>query len=610
MPSPTKRKRKPPSRSRVARHLDRYNAKRNLPASGEPEAGRAPASAGAVRRFVIQKHDATRLHFDFRLEMEGVFRSWAVPKGLPTKAGDRSLAVEVEDHPLEYGGFEGVIPTGNYGAGTVMLWDRGHYTVSGVSPETAYRQGKIHLALAGEKSVGEWTLVRLPSRGEAKTNWLLIKNKAPEHEAAITGAQRDLSVLSGRSLEQIASGEPAAAKRAARSKPPPSRKLATSGSEAQRARRRGGGTPPMSVREARGVGASPSGRKAREQDERAPEEHLAPAKFIPPMKALSVDEVPAGKWRLEIKLDGYRAIAVINRGEIELWSRNHKPLTDDYPEVVEALRKIPCTNAVIDGEIVALDGEGRSRFQLLQNRGESRPPIVYYVFDLLHHDGRSLVDTPLEERQIALEVLVGKGSPALHFSPVFEIEPAKLLQQVRARQLEGIIAKKPGSSYEPDRRSGTWLKCKVHGEQEFVIGGFTPPKNSRAHFGAILVGYYEDGKLQYAGKVGSGFNTAKLTSLHREFMKRRTERCPFENLPTPRRSRFGGGITPGMMKQVTWVKPELVAQVQFTEWTEDGSLRHPVFLGLRDDKKAKDVVREGFRSGSAEKSDRIRGAKT
>jgi bifunctional non-homologous end joining protein LigD len=247
---------------------------------------------------------------------------------------------------------------------------------------------------------------------------------------------------------------------------------------------------------------------------------------------------------------------------------------------------------VIDGEIVALDGEGRSRFQLLQNRGEARPPIVYYVFDLLHHDGRSLLQTPIEERQIALEVLVGKGSRALRFSPVFEMEPKRLLAQVRARQLEGIIAKAPGSMYEPDRRSGTWLKCKVHGEQELVIGGFTPPKNSRPYFGALLVGYYENGELKYAGKVGSGFNHDRLRDLHREFMKRRINECPFVNLPSAKRSRFGGGVTRSMMREVTWVRPELVAQVQFTEWTGDGSLRHPVFLGLRDDKDAKDVRRE------------------
>jgi len=580
MPTRSKSAAKRPAKRSTPR-LARYNAKRDLKASGEPGGGSVGGATGAVRRFVIQKHDATRLHYDFRLEMDGVFRSWAVPKGLPLTPGARNLAVEVEDHPLEYGNFEGVIPSGNYGAGTVMLWDRGHYTVSGVSAEQAYREGKIHLALAGEKSVGEWTLVRLPRRGESKTNWLLIKNNAPEHDAAVTGAARDLSVLSHRSLEQIAAGEPAAAaKRASRSKAP---------SAAQdRTEKRAAKSP--AGRKSRATRGEPPARRS--PPRASAREHLEPARYITPMKALSVETVPKGKWRLEIKLDGYRAVAVINQGEIELWSRNHKSLAADYPEVVEALRKIPCTNAVIDGEIVALDAEGRSRFQLLQNRGESRPPIVYYVFDLLHHDGRSLLRTPIEERQIALEVLVGKGSSALRFSPVFDLEPEKLLAQVRAKQLEGIIAKQPGSFYEPDRRSGTWLKCKVHGEQEFVIGGFTPPKNSRPHFGALLVGYYEDGRLRYAGKVGSGFNTERLASLHREFMKRRIAECPFSDLPSPKRSRFGGGMTRGMMREVTWVKPELVAQVQFTEWTDEGSLRHPVFLGLRDDKPAKQVVRE------------------
>jgi len=412
--------------------------------------------------------------------------------------------------------------------------------------------------------------VRLRRRSHDKaTNWLLIKNKAPEHKAPLSSAVRDLSVLSGRSLEQIASDEPAAAtKRAARSRPPPKKaSVAARGSRS------------LPRKSARGA--------------RAPRESLSPAVYIPPMKALSVDAIPTGRWRLEIKLDGYRAIAVINQGKIELWSRNHKPLTADYPEVVSALKKVPCTNAVIDGEIVALDGQGRSRFQLLQNRDASdRPHIVYYVFDLLHHDGRSLLETPIEERQMALGVLVGKGSDALRVSPVFEVPPETLLEQVREKQFEGIIAKAAGSLYEPDRRSGTWLKCKVHGEQEFVIGGFTPPKNSRQHFGAILIGYYNRGNLMYAGKVGSGFNTARLKELHREFMKRRIDACPFANLPSPRRSRFGGGMTASMMKEVTWIKPELVAQVRFTEWTEDDSLRHPVFLGLREDKSAKEVVKE------------------
>ena len=314
------------------------------------------------------------------------------------------------------------------------------------------------------------------------------------------------------------------------------------------------------------------------------------------MKALSVDAVPEGRWRLEVKLDGYRAVAVLNDGEVELWSRNHKSLTADYPEIVAALeRQVRCANAVIDGEIVALDAAGRSRFQLLQGRNlnDDRPTIVYYVFDLLHYDGQSLVTKPIEERQAALEALVGKKSGVVRISPVFEMKPVELLEAVRAKGLEGIIAKLPGSPYEPDRRSGSWLKCKVHGEQEFVIGGFTPPKSSRPHFGAILVGYYQGSELMYAGKVGTGFNRAQLKSLHDQFRRRAVKSCPFANLPMTRRSRFGSGMTAGVMRHVTWLKPELVAQVRFTEWTDDGMLRHPVFLGLRNDKSAKEVVREG-----------------
>jgi bifunctional non-homologous end joining protein LigD len=423
-----------------------------------------------------------------------------------------------------------------------MLWDRGNYTVSGVSPEQAYRQGKLHLALSGEKCVGEWTLVRMrPRPGEKHTNWLLIKNNAPVHPAPLTGEARNQSVLSGRSLDEIAGGKSAR-----------SRKTTTTPRQKK--------APPSRARRPRAA----AGERAR---------------FIAPMKALSVDAVPHGKWRLEIKLDGYRAVAVINGGEVELWSRNHKPLTSDYPEIVAALKKIRCANAVIDGEIVALDPQGRSRFQLLQNRGSrSRPTIVYYVFDLMHHDGRSLLDTPIEERQIALEVLVGKRSAVLRYSPVFDVDPAKLLAAAREKELEGIIAKAAGSAYEPDRRSGAWLKCKVFGEQEFVIGGFTPPRNTRPHFGAILVGYYDGRKLRYAGKVGSGFDHASLEKLHREFAKRRAATAPF--------------VDPPREKGVTWIRPELIGQVRFAEWTEEGLLRQPVFLGLRRDKSPKAVVRE------------------
>jgi bifunctional non-homologous end joining protein LigD len=331
---------------------------------------------------------------------------------------------------------------------------------------------------------------------------------------------------------------------------------------------------------------------------KTPRSRRAPARraqYIEPMKALGVEEVPAGRWKLELKYDGFRAVAVLNGGDVELWSRNHRPLGPHYPEVVEALGRLPIASAVLDGELVALDESGLSRFQLLQGSGLSsdRAHLVYYVFDLMEHEGVSLVGEPLETRQALLAKVLGKSAKgAIRRSPVFDLAPEDLLAEVQKRGGEGIIAKAPGSLYESGRRSGAWLKCKVNSEQEFVIGGFTPPQRSRPHFGAILVGYYDRGELRYAGKVGSGFNRKLLASLHAEFRRRRIPESPFVDLPLKRRSRYGQGMTAAVMKQVTWVKPELVAQVRFTEWTNEGSLRHPVFLGLRHDKRASEVVRE------------------
>lgn len=319
-----------------------------------------------------------------------------------------------------------------------------------------------------------------------------------------------------------------------------------------------------------------------------------PAGFVEPMKALAVTTLPEGTWRTEIKFDGYRALAIVRGEKIELWSRNEKPLTADYPEVVEALRAVRCESAVLDGEIVALDAEGRSRFQLLQQRSMTgaRPPIHFYVFDLIQLNGESWINSPIEERRSALEKLLGRKKDVLRLSPVFETEPAVVLEEARRQGLEGIVMKEAGSRYEPGRRSGAWLKHRLSNEQEFVIGGYTPPRGGRSYFGAILVGYYDAaGKLQYAGKVGAGFNGEWLATLFREFQKRRVEEPPFVNLPRGR-SRWGVGMTAAVMRTVGWVRPELVCQIKFSEWTEDGSLRQPVFLGLRRDKPAKDVVRE------------------
>lgn len=528
--------------------LRAYNAKRNLRASGEP-GGDGNVGSSAEPRFVIQKHDATRLHYDLRLEMEGVYRSWAVPKGLPAKPGEKVLAVEVEDHPLDYGTFEGTIPSGNYGAGTVMLWDRGHYSVEGASPEAAYRSGKIHFTLAGEKCHGAWTLVRMRRSRDDKPNWLVIKNTDPRDGSPFRAKALDRSVKTGRSMEQIAGGRAA-----------PKEKKSAPVKKPSRARARAA------------VAESKSGRAV-----------SSPPHYIEPMKALGVPAIEGEDWQLEIKYDGFRAIAIVADGQVELWSRNEKPLTGAFPEVADGLSQLPCRNAMLDGEIVAVDAEGRPSFQLLQGigSGASRPPILYYVFDLLHWNGRSYLEEPIETRREALEEFLKRTPDCVRVSPVFDQPPDVLLEEVRRRGLEGIVAKRRGSVYEPGARSGAWVKHRVVQGQEFVIGGYTPPKGGRQHFGALLVGYFDGRELRYAGKVGAGFNSELLASLHAKFRRLESAKTPFVDAP-----RSAGA------REATWLKPQLVAQVKFSEWTRDGLLRQPVFLGLRDDKAAREVVRE------------------
>jgi bifunctional non-homologous end joining protein LigD len=335
----------------------------------------------------------------------------------------------------------------------------------------------------------------------------------------------------------------------------------------------------------------PHGKKTRQ----VPGDRRAKAEFIEPMKALGTTEPPPEAWHCEVKFDGYRAVAVLDGGHVTLWSRAHKPLGPDYPEVVEALRKIKCRDAVLDGEVVALDSAGRSRFQLLQGRdlpGSRRPTIVYFVFDLLHLNGRRLTGMTIEKRKNLLAALLKSPAHPLQLATSIDAKPGELLVAACRQGLEGVVAKRPGSIYESGRRSGAWIKCKCVAEQEFVIGGFTGPKNSRQYFGAVLVGHFQRGKLIYAGKVGSGFDYVGLKSLHATFMKRARKSCPFSNLPMARKNRFGTGMSAGDMKKVTWIKPDLVAQIRFAEWTDDGLLRQPVFLGLRKDKRATDVHRE------------------
>lgn len=542
--------------------LTEYRRKRDFKETTEPAGG----SKRLVRRkaqlsFVVQKHAARQLHYDFRLEMEGVLKSWAVPKGLPLRQGERHLAVHVEDHPLEYAGFEGTIAPGNYGAGTVMVWDRGTYSVHGTSPAEALSQGKLHLTLAGTKLKGDWTLVRIKNpRDDRGEQWLLLKTGGDA--TPIPSRAQDKSVVSKRTMDQIArdndaqweSGRPAA-------KP-------------QRVRPRAPAAP------------------TRKHDPALDDQPREKPRFVEPMKALLTGELPKGRqWVYEIKFDGFRALAVKSKGKVSLVSRNGKDMTRRYPEVAQALEQFPSDSAVLDGEVVAVDAQGRSSFQLLQSYlapGNSKPPLLYYVFDILNLDGRSLVGLPLTERKEILERLLHGLPDTVRFSAAIEAESSRLLNEMKRRGLEGVIAKRKDSRYEPGRRSGAWAKFKWSNEQEFVIGGFTPPKGNRRYFGAILAGYYEREKLLFASKVGAGFSTTQLRSLHGRFQKLRRSDCPFANLP----ERIPGGLTAAAMRKCTWLKPELVCQVRFTEWTRDNHLRHPLFLGLREDKTAREVVKE------------------
>ncbi|HEX2750235.1 MAG TPA: non-homologous end-joining DNA ligase, partial [Verrucomicrobiales bacterium] len=317
-------------------------------------------------------------------------------------------------------------------------------------------------------------------------------------------------------------------------------------------------------------------------------------RFVEPMKAKLASHPPPGKWLYEIKFDGWRALALKSGTTAQLFSRNHKELSAKFPEIVDALGNLPGKDAILDGEIVAVDGTGRSSFQLLQayDIGTERPPLLYYVFDLLQFDGHDLTTLPLMERKAALEKLLRKQTGIIRYSASLGHDGTELMEKARQLNIEGLIGKRPDSLYEAGSRSGAWIKLKIHQEQEFVIGGYTDPGGSRQSFGSIIVGYYAGKNLMAAGKVGTGFDRALLGSLQARFEKAASRDCPFANLPAGERGKWGQGITAADMKRCHWLKPRLVCQVKFSEWTRDGRLRQPVFLGLRPDKKAAEVIRE------------------
>ena len=571
--------------------LEEYKRKRDFKKTAEPTGKPLPQKVKGASRFVIQKHAARRLHYDLRLEMDGVLKSWALPKGLPWKRGEKHLAVEVEDHPIQYGNFEGVIPEGQYGGGTVMVWDRGNYHVYGEQPVKSLRDGKLHLVLDGEKAKGEWTLVRIRGRDDAKNQWLILKTggdaKPPSKKL------EEQSVKTARTMKQIAEARDAEweSNRDEKDASATSRfKARVRESIKKKANGEIVGQPRRLSAEKQG---NRSGRPTVASLRDLP---AAKARFIEPMKAKLVEKPPAaGDWIYELKFDGIRLIAVKSDKKVSLLSRNQNDLSERFPEVAHAIQNLPAGECVIDGEVVVLDEEGRSSFQLLQAREMEgrKSPGYFYAFDLLQLDGKSLIGLPLEARKGVLEKLCANAGDPTRYSGAIGGDAKRLLEEVTRRGLEGIVGKQRNSVYEPGRRSGAWIKLKCVNEQEFVIGGYTPPQGARKHFGAILVGYYENKKLVLAGKVGTGFTTKSLAMLYKKFRAEERPDCPFVDLPSKQNGEWVQGITPSMMRKMHWVNPVFVCEIKFAEWTRDRKLRAPVFLGLREDKRAADVVREG-----------------
>jgi bifunctional non-homologous end joining protein LigD len=578
--------------------LTEYKRKRNFATTAEPKGGkRLPKAVKGASRFVIQKHDASRLHYDFRLEMDGVLKSWAVPKGLPWKKGEKHLAVEVEDHPVEYATFEGIIPKGQYGGGTVMIWDRGKYYVHGEKPLMAWRDGRLHLVLDGQKAKGEWALIRIRSN-EDKNPWLLIK--AGSSIKPLSRKADDESAKTGRTLKQIAAAHDAEWESKATDKASASSGLKARIRKALKKKGSGEDVGRALRTRPRRSGTQFGGRLGKPSlPDSLP---TGKPRFIEPMKPRLVDSPPpAGDWMYELKFDGIRALAVKKGNRVSFLSRNQNELGKRFPEIVAGLTDLSVDECVLDGEVVALDHKGRSSFQLLQAlemEGRSAP-VYYYVFDVLQAQGKSTLSLPLHQRKELVARVLAEAADPLRISNEIGADPQALLQEVKRLGLEGIVGKLRDSLYEPGRRSGAWIKLKCVMAQEFVIGGYTAPAGARKYFGAILVGYYDrsSGKkgghpLRFAGKVGTGFDGKMLAVLYKRLQAERRADSPFIDLTGKTGGQLAPGLSPAELRKCTWVKPTTVCQVKFAEWTRDGKLRQPVFLGLREDKKPQDVVKE------------------
>eukprot|EP00913_Durusdinium_trenchii_P005670 g5288.t1 len=524
---------------------EEYNRKRDFRKTPEP-AGRPDEHSSDGLRFVVQKHAARRLHYDFRIELGGALKSWAVPKGPSLDPAVKSLAVHVEDHPLEYAGFEGIIPEGEYGGGTVMIWDHGTWKPDGDAAK-GYRKGRLKFQLAGEKLTGRWSLVRMA--GDDGKNWLLIKSR--DDDARETGAfdvrdARPDSVVTGRSLEEIADD---------------------------------GDRVWSSDQHAVDVAVEPASLPGARRAE-------PPESFTPQLAQL-VSTVPRGDdWLHELKLDGYRLIAHVDDDRVRLLTRRGNDWTDRFPTIAGLLQRIPFEAAVLDGEVVALNSDGTTDFQSLQNslkRGNEES-LVYYLFDIPFCEGFDLTDVPLIDRKNLLRELLSKTDTGnrrtLRYSDHIRGQGDAMIEQACRFAMEGVISKRAGSPYE-FRRASSWKKTKCLKRQEFVVCGFTPPSGSREGFGSLLLGYHDGWKLVYAGRVGTGFTRDSLRDLAASLRELGTDTSPFDDPPPSARQ-----------GKVKWVETKLVVEVEFNSWTDDGLLRHASFQGLREDKPPGEVVRE------------------
>jgi len=583
--------------------LREYNAKRRFDVTAEPSGKRKTSDTG--RSFVIQKHDASRLHYDFRLEHKGVLLSWAVPKGPSLDPSERSLAVQVEDHPVDYGTFEGIIPKGQYGGGTVLLWDRGTWEPRGDVDEQL-RTGKLKFELHGEKLHGGWTLVRMRGGkyGEDGKNWLLIKERDEEvvpHDKGDVRLDNALSVATGRSLEEIAAAEDNVWQSNKPEKVTAKSKIAKKAAAVRRVGKVSAPEAPARTGRSTAEAADTHTHSHTDIAPSAPDAAARPLNFsnlkgatkaeFPeapfPQLATLVKEAPTGdEWVHEVKFDGYRIVALHQNGRVQLLTRRGNDWTDRFDTVAQAVKALGSKPAVLDGEIVVLNDEGRSDFQALQNvlKGLKRKAkLLYFAFDLLHYDGHDLTRVPLLDRKRLLaQVLATAGADSpIRYSEHIQGHGGQVLAQACQSSLEGIISKRATSLYYP-KRTKDWVKVKCGNRQEFVIGGYTEPAGSRAHFGALLLGTFDQkGDLIYCGKVGTGFDAKLLGSMMKQMRPREANLPAFKNPPRGYEA-----------KGVHWLKPDLVGEVQFSEWTSEGILRHPSFQGLREDKDPREVVRE------------------